>query len=105
MSRHVPHATVREIGSDRIDRLLALSEKAVREGRDDRARRYIEIARGISGKTRVKMPKDRRFCKNCLLPMVPGVNCTVRLSNHKVCVRCDACGEVRRTPYIKEQRT
>ncbi|MBQ7621811.1 MAG: ribonuclease P protein component 4, partial [Candidatus Methanomethylophilaceae archaeon] len=61
--------------------------------------------RAVSGKTRVKIPKDRKYCKNCRIPMMPGVNCTVRLSNHKVCMRCDACGEVRRIPYIREQRT
>jgi len=81
-----------------------MSEEAAKNGRDDRARRYIDIAMGVSGKTRVRMPKDRKFCKNCHLPLLPGVNCTVRLSNHKVCIRCDACGEVRRLPYIKEQR-
>lgn len=104
MSRRLPNATIQEIGAERIDKLLNLSVAAVREGRDDRARRYIEIARGVSGKTRVKMPKDQRYCKGCLLPMMPGVNCTVRLSNHKVCIRCDSCGWVRRMPYIREQR-
>jgi ribonuclease P protein subunit RPR2 len=105
MSRHIPHGTVHEIGAKRIDTLLDLSEQAVRDGRDDRAARYVGLARDISGKTRVKMPKDRKYCKNCHLPMMPGINCTVRLSNHKVCIRCDACGEVRRIPYIREQRT
>lgn len=104
MSRRIPNATVHEIGADRIDKLLTMSEEAAKNGRDDRARRYIDIAMGVSGKTRVRMPKDRKFCKNCHLPLLPGVNCTVRLSNHKVCIRCDACGEVRRLPYIKEQR-
>ena len=105
MSRRIPNATVREIGAERIDKLLNMSEQAVRDGRDDRARRYVELSRDISGKTRVKMPKGRRYCKNCHLPMMPGINCTVRLNNHKVCMRCDVCGEVRRIPYIREQRT
>ncbi len=96
---------VREIGEERISKLLDLSETAVRAGRDDRAKRYVELARSISGKTQVEMPRNRRFCKNCNLPMLPGINCTVRLSNHKVCIRCDGCGEVRRVPYIREQRT
>ena len=104
MSRRIPNATVQEIGADRIDKLLTMSEEAAKNGRDDRARRYIDIAMGVSGKTRVRMPKDRKLCKNCHLPLLPGVNCTVRLSNHKVCIRCDACGEVQRLPYIKEQR-
>lgn len=104
MSRHVPNATIREIGAERIDKLLTMSEQAVRDGREDRARRYVDIATGISGKTRVKMPKDRKFCKSCHQPFMPGVNCTVRLSNHKVCIRCGMCGEIRRIPYIREQR-
>ena len=105
MSRRPPNATIHEIGAERIDRLLTMSEEAVRIGREDRARRYVDIARAVSGKTRVKIPKDRKYCKNCRIPMMPGVNCTVRLSNHKVCMRGDACGEVRRIPYIREQRT
>ena len=104
MSRRIPNNVVREIGEERITKLLDLSEDAVRAGRDDRARRYVEIARSISGKTQVMMPKDRKYCKNCHLPMMPGVNCSVRLSNHKVCMTCDVCGEVRRIPYIREQR-
>ncbi|MBO7352455.1 MAG: ribonuclease P protein component 4 [Candidatus Methanomethylophilaceae archaeon] len=105
MSRRLPNATIHEIGADRIDKLLTMSEEAVRNGREDRARRYVEIAMAISGKTRVKMPKERKFCKNCHLPLMPGVTCTVRLSSHKVCMRCNVCGEVRRLPYIREQRT
>ena len=105
MSRHLPNATIHEIGADRIDKLLTMSEEAVRNGREDRARRYVDIALAISGKTRVRMPKEKRFCKNCHLPMMPGVNCTVRLSNHRVCMRCNVCGEVRRYPYIREQKT
>ncbi len=105
MSRRIPNAVVHEIGEERISKLLDLSESAVREGKEDRARRYVEVARNISGKTQVAMPKDRKYCKNCFIPMMPGINCTVRLSNHKVCITCDRCGEVRRIPYIREQRT
>jgi ribonuclease P protein subunit RPR2 len=105
MSRHLPNATVREIGAQRIDRLLTLSEQAVRDGREDRARRYVGIARAISAKTRVKMPKERMFCRRCNAPLMPGISCTVRLSNHKVTTTCNMCGEVRRHPYTREQRT
>ena len=104
MSRRIPNATIHDIGAERIDKLLAMSHEAVRNGRDDRARRYVDIAIGVSGKTRVRMPKDRKFCKNCHIPLMPGMNCTVRLSNHKVCITCTQCGEVRRIPYLREQR-
>ncbi|MBO4763836.1 MAG: ribonuclease P protein component 4 [Candidatus Methanomethylophilaceae archaeon] len=102
--RHLSQRTVQDIGSARISRLLDLSEEAIRSDRPDRARRYVDLARRIGMKTRVKMPKDRRYCKRCLAPMMPGVNCTVRLSGHKVVTTCGMCGEIRRTPYLKEQR-
>lgn len=103
--RRVSQKTLSEIGTARISRLLDLAEIAMKSGRPDRARRYVELARRIGMKTRVKMPRNRRFCKNCHVPLMPGVNCTVRLSQHKVVITCGECGTVRRIPYIKEQRT
>jgi ribonuclease P protein subunit RPR2 len=49
------------------------------------------------------MPEDFRYCKECFLPLIPGVNCTVRLTGHKVVASCK-CGGIRRRPYLKEQR-
>ncbi|MBR4503812.1 MAG: ribonuclease P protein component 4 [Candidatus Methanomethylophilaceae archaeon] len=102
--RHLSQKALSEIGAERMKRLLDLSEEAVRMGRDDRARRYVEIARAIGMKTRVRMPKDRPFCKGCLLPMMPGINCTVRLSDHRLITTCGRCGAIKRMPYLKEQR-
>ncbi len=103
--RRIPNGTVSEIGAHRIDTLMDLSAQAAKDGRDDRSRRYVEIARSVGMKARVKMPKDRKYCKNCHVALVPGISCRVRLSNHKVCITCDKCGEVRRYPYIKEQKS
>ena len=103
--RRISQKTISEIGITRINRLLDLSVEAVRQGRTDRARRYVGLARRIGMKTRTTMPKDRKYCKECLLPMVPGVNCTVRLTGHRVSMKCTECGAVGRTPYLKEQRT
>lgn len=103
--RRISQKDVSMIGADRIARLISLSEQAVIDGREDRARRYVDLARRIGMKTRTGIPKDWRYCKNCLLPMMPGRTCTVRLSKHKVCVTCGSCGTVRRQPYLEEQRT
>lgn len=102
--RRLSQKTVEEIGRGRINRLMDLSEEAVREGRDDRARRYVDLARRIGMKTRTGIPSDRRYCRRCLLPMMPGVNCRVRLSNHMVVLTCCQCGEIRRKPYVREQK-
>ena len=103
--RRISQKDVSKIGADRIARLMALSEQAVRDGKEERARRYVDLARRIGMKTRTKIPQEWRYCKNCLIPLMPGRTCRVRLSSHKVCITCGMCGTVRRLPYIEEQRT
>lgn len=104
MAKHIPKNVVRNIGSERVSILTDLSVKAAKEGKDERARRYVELSRAICGKTRVDMPDRFRYCKKCYLPLVPGTNCTVRLTGHKIVSRCKCCGTVWRMPYLKEQR-
>lgn len=101
--RRVPQKTLNEIGETRIKTLLSLSEQAVREDKPERARRYVELAGRISAKTQVPVPRDFSVCRGCSIPLIPGLNCTVRLNNHMVCVTCGQCGEIRRRPYLKEQ--
>ncbi len=102
--RHLPRGAVRDIGSERITILLRLSQEAVRAGRDDRARRYVGLARAIGMKAQVPLPPEFRYCEKCFLPLMPGINCTVRLTGHKVVCGCRGCGAVRRRPYLKEQK-
>jgi ribonuclease P protein subunit RPR2 len=101
--RRISNREVTQIGEERIARLMDLSVEALRSGKPDRARRYVEIARRIGMKTRVTMPKDRRFCKGCLVPLVPGLSCTVRLNGGLMSTTCTLCGKVRRIPYTKER--
>lgn len=103
--RRISHSEVARIGEQRISRLLDLSVEALRAGRADRARRYVDIARRIGMKTRVGMPKDRRYCKGCLAPLVPGLSCTIRLNNGTRSVTCGLCGKVWRMPYDGRERT
>jgi ribonuclease P protein subunit RPR2 len=96
--------TVAEIGETRISRLMDMSVESLRNGDIDRSRRYVELARRVGMKTRGRIPKERMYCKDCLAPLVPGIDCTVRLSGHKVVTTCGLCGTVRRLPYLREQR-
>ncbi|MDD2626356.1 MAG: ribonuclease P protein component 4 [Candidatus Methanomethylophilus sp.] len=102
--RHLSRNAVRDIGTARVETLLRLSQEAVRAGRGDRARRYVGLARTIGMKAQVSLPPDFRYCRRCLLPLIPGLNCTVRLTGHKVVCGCRECGAVRRRPYLKEQK-
>jgi len=90
------------IGNERIARLTDLSKEAIRENNIERARRYVTLARNIGMKTKAEMPKKSGYCNKCLIPLMPGVNCRVRLTGRKVVTTCGECGAIKRMPYIKE---
>ena len=104
MSRRIPHDKIAKIADARINRLAELSGTALRNGRKDRAQRYVSIALHICQKTRRDMPEGFVFCKKCHMPLVPGINQTVRLNSAKLVSTCGECGNIRRMPYIKEKR-
>ncbi|MCL1810697.1 MAG: ribonuclease P protein component 4 [Methanomassiliicoccaceae archaeon] len=101
--RRISKSAVVSIGEERISILTELSVSALADGREDLAVRYVSLARKISKKTKAKMPGDFRYCKDCLMPLVPGTNCTVRLTSKKIVTRCQNCGGLKRMPYIKER--
>jgi ribonuclease P protein subunit RPR2 len=101
--RHLPKNAAAQIGNERIRILIVLADKAVREGKDDRATRYVALAKQIGMKTRTNVPSDFKYCKECSLPMIPGINCTVRLTEHKIVSTCAKCGTIKRMPYLREQ--
>ncbi|WP_248897546.1 ribonuclease P protein component 4 [Haloplanus halobius] len=88
------------IAAERIDRLEALAREAVGNDNEDRARRYVRLARRIAERNRLTLPRSfRRFtCDACDTYLVPGKNARVRLQNGHVVVRCD-CGATARYPY------
>ena len=89
------------IPEERIERLEALASEAATEGRHDRAREYVRLARRIAERNRVRPPRTfRRFaCDACDAYLRPGANARVRLRDGHVAVRCDHCGTIERYPY------
>lgn len=88
------------IPEERIERLDALADEAVRAGEMDRAREYVRLARRIAERHRLRLPRQfRRFtCDRCDAYLKPGVNARVRLQSGTVVVACQ-CGELARYPY------
>jgi len=101
--RRISKNAVVSIGEERISILTGLSKETLKDGNKDRARRYVSIAVRISRKTKAKMPADFRYCKKCLIPLVPGVSGTVRLTGGKIVTTCKECGALKRMPYLKER--
>lgn len=90
------------VARERIERLFELAED-VHDENPERAKRYVERAREIAQKERVRMPAHlkRRFCDECGAYLVPGKNARVRLRSEKkqVVVRCEDCGATERYGY------
>jgi len=88
----------RRIAKERIEILFGMMEKM--KNRDyELSRRYVEIARRISMRYRIRLPKEYkiRFCKRCLYPYKDG-KFRVRISKSRVIITCLNCGYVRRIP-------
>lgn len=88
------------IAEERIDRLASLAREAASECHDDRARRYVRLARRLAERNRLSLPTElERFtCDACDGYLRPGKNARVRLQNGHVVVTCD-CGHQARYPY------
>lgn len=86
-----------KIGSERIEKLMSLSLTETKNGREDRARRYVSLARRIGRRTQTSVKGD--FCKNCNSYLLPGNNCRVRLNNGKRTITCLSCGKTKRMPF------
>jgi len=92
----------REKGKERgiaMERICYLIERAEKyKGVDyELARRYVELARRIAMKYRVRIPKRYRlyFCKKCLYPYKAG-SFRVRINKSSVIITCLNCMHVRR---------
>lgn len=89
-----------DMAEQRIRRLFDLAEKAYPR-RPELSDRYVDIARRISMRHRVGLPRDfkRRMCKACGSFLVPGKNSRIRLDGRNVVITCLKCGTVKRYPY------
>ena len=89
------------IARERIEILLDQAKTMARTN-EQLSRRYVQLARRISERTKVRIPTDlkRYLCKNCGLALVPGYNARVRLYAHKsgIVVTCLSCGKAKRYP-------
>lgn len=89
----------KDVARTRVETLFSEAEK-----RPERGGRYVEIARKVAMKVKMKMPRalKSRFCKHCYAYLRPGVNCRVRVSRGKVVEYCLECKKFRRVPLVKK---
>lgn len=93
---------LRAIAMERVHILYEEAIRRARKGDFNLARRYIKVALKIAGKVRLKLPKSikRGYCRNCFVPLVPGLTLSVRIHSEgrgsRVVYRCLLCGWTRR---------
>ncbi len=73
---------------------------AVHAANPERSDRYVQIARKICTRTRVRMPRQQKrlFCRNCGSFLAPAAT-RVRLSEGVLITTCLLCGRQMRRPY------
>ncbi len=88
------------IAQRRIIKLFSLAEQYALAGRYNLSNRYVNIARKISMRYLVSIPKEykRKFCKNCYCYLLPSVNCRVRIHQGKLVIYCFNCKKYMRIP-------
>jgi ribonuclease P protein subunit RPR2 len=91
-----------DMATQRIERLFRMAGEVCGR-RPDLADRYVDIARRISMRHRVSIPRElkRHVCKECYCYLAPGINARVRVDGRNVLITCQRCGGIRRYPYKK----
>jgi ribonuclease P protein subunit RPR2 len=96
------------VARERIQILLAQARKMVEKDKD-LSRRYVDLARRISERTKVRIPGElkRYLCKECGIALVPGINARVRLHarNTGIVITCLECGSMKRFPVTRRTGT
>lgn len=99
--KRVSKSDASKIASERISILLSRSRMETLNGREDRARRYVSLARRIGRRTQTSAKGE--YCKECNSYLIPGVNCRVRMTGGRRSITCLGCGNIKRIPFTKEQ--
>lgn len=90
----------KNIAKNRIKKIFKMAEKAAHSDRLYLANRYVQIARKISMRYVIPIPKEykRRFCKHCYHYLIPSVTCRIRIHRKKIITYCDFCKKISRFP-------
>ncbi len=90
----------KDMANQRIIRLFELARDEY-EKHPDRSDRYVQLARKIGMRYRVRMPQELKsqICKHCHAYLVQGVTARTRLQGTHISTTCTSCGKQMRMPY------
>lgn len=105
MKRRTKPDWQQKLAKERIEILFKQALKQAKAGKLDRANRYVFLARKLSMKYQVQIPKPmrRKFCHKCYHYLLPGKNVSVRTNpkTKAVEMQCLDCKHINRYPYSK----
>ena len=95
----------KKIARERIEILFNEAQKASRKN-INLSRRYVELARKISTKYKVRIKKEYKklFCKGCSSYFVSGKTLRSRIKNKMLIQYCYECGRVTRYPLSAQTK-
>ncbi len=90
----------KKIAISRIHQLFKLANEMHKED-SNLSNRYVEIARKISMKIKVRIPSiyKRQYCKKCYSFLIPGNNTRVRITGKTITYYCKNCKHYNRVGY------
>jgi len=96
-----------ETAMERVRILFRLADEAFPED-PARAQRYVDLARRIAMRTRLRLPRDlrRRVCRRCNALLVPGATSRTRVRQRRephVATTCLRCGATARIPLRRRR--
>ena len=99
MRRRRDSHRARDLAVQRMERLFSLAEEEHR-AHPERSDRYVQIARRISTRTRVRIPRPLKnlFCRHCGR-FLPASAVRLRLREGMLTTTCLYCGRQMRRPY------
>ncbi|MCE4609215.1 MAG: ribonuclease P Rpr2/Rpp21/SNM1 subunit [Desulfurococcales archaeon] len=100
----------RDLVRQRVHYLYKLAVEETEKGRLDYAASLGNYIKKLSKETGTRLPRDikRSLCKNCGLPLIPGITSRVRLRTQGrfsyIVITCARCGWIHRYPYKAGRR-
>ena len=94
--------STKQIALQRVHILFSLAKEVASED-PELAQRYVQIARRVAMRTRLRLPREYRslICRKCKSFILPGVNCRIRIQQRRephMVITCLNCGGHTRIP-------
>lgn len=92
MKERSKNSLTKTVAGERIRQLFLQARNAFPK-HPERSNRYVELARRIAMRQRVRIDRElrRQYCHHCFAFLVPGLNMRVRVHRGNVIVTCGEC--------------